>query len=904
MGRVNDTRGQVYVSSQPYAGTATISWLPMSKISHRYSVLPAPQSFNVSLGGAEPKAIIEISGAVWNDEAKPPFSYFVIEHPPENPNPLTPAEIWGAFGAGLKRLGGATEEPKTPAYNIKTTIYVFVAPHLTVVENTLDSSLFGGNFEPPSIQIVRTNSHSTVPSPGTEINIADYIGTFPIHWHAMLDDHEEPRFAPLPFTARYNGHELILSPNQFGIYPPGYEIRILRPKYEPSLVQVAFWPSTVQDTPDHFVVRATKNVSVEHNYHTEIGVAFIGSAKVNVITISERLTSFRKGSEKSFSQDRLIFEGTSWLGPKLGADPFGSQSGEIRPLPVLGEVIFRDTLSDLVPLPFDSQIGHPGDGIDEQERIFLPGTHNVILRLTISLGIGLVPVLGTIFDLAEIAKVSITGTDFWNQEVSDGELSLMCGFAVIGVFCDVDEIAKLGKEFYGPMKRVADGIFPNYLAYNVNPGFYRSALEVLMANTSPAFQAAARIVLGELGAQKLVNELDEAARLVLVEGSSDVAIALLEKIAKGIDGALTDFANKTDVQNHPAFLDAARHATLDRMPVARAALDEVDFPKIKKILDKVRNEIEPGSIFAQLNSINPNFATLWQEEIRHIMRSKLRENPQILTAYNSYLAKSGKSPADISFFDYALKISRGGVRSAIKLIFGTKGIEFMVGKNLPVAEMSIEQILVQKGAIDAVNTLLVRIDSYEILKEQIELYAKGKYVISEDPITYAPRVTNLGKLLESDHLLEARFRVRAVAGADVLSSQSYASMLVPATQEVADELSKYGIDGFFYVHKAKTERMRQLIPHGREVEFSIQTIADVYMSFWVYEMRMDISTFKGLFGTDLARLAMESGEDAPNLNLKTAEQLSELIGKRRLGLESNRVFEKEMSIKASSRPME
>lgn len=169
---------------------------------------------------------------------------FMIEHPLDNPHPPAPGDIWSTLetlGGAIKMVGGAEGLDESPSYNIETTFYVFVAPHVTVTEAASDPSLYPGNIARPKIHIIRTQSYKPVPAPGTDLPIGDCIGAFPIHWHVMLQGHELPRFQPLPFTARYDALELRLSPNGAGSYPAGYEVQIIRPKEEPGLARIRFW---------------------------------------------------------------------------------------------------------------------------------------------------------------------------------------------------------------------------------------------------------------------------------------------------------------------------------------------------------------------------------------------------------------------------------------------------------------------------------------------------------------------------------------------------------------------------------------------------------------------------------------------------------------------------------------
>lgn len=140
---------------------------------------------------------------------------------------------------------------------------------------------------------------------------------------------------------------------------------------------------------------------------------------------------------------------------------------------------------------------------------------------------------------------------------------------------------------------------------------------------------------------------------------------------------------------------------------------------------------------------------------------------------------------------------------------------------------------------DMAKTLLNHIDTYH------------------SHVTMTEKAPGFRELLNSDHLLEDRFRELAVVE-DGVDATMFRAMLVAANKSVAQAFDAVGLNIGWYVHTQKTSRMRQLIPYKREKEYSTQQIADIYQYFWVHEMGMPPKMFQDLYAQefhflDLAR---------------------------------------------------
>ncbi|MCC7426225.1 MAG: hypothetical protein IT557_04935 [Alphaproteobacteria bacterium] len=850
MGRVNEPGGHIVEFANAHAGTAELHWLPIPRtLRARFR---SASSYAVPL--QESYLALKIEASTWDHAGKPPFSWIAVEQPEPQTHPRPISSIWFSLDQ-VHRAAEKRGYVAPPYENVGVVLYVFVAPHVAVIRpEGPDLAEIG-----LTIRIIRVASWSAVPAPGSQANIGQHVGVFPMA--DFVACHELHAQSIAQCTASFSGLELELRHSS-----GGYGIKVVLDELRPCLAHITFEPRPGGYHAFH--VGATEAVEVS---------AWQGDNRLGVPLFAPELLVYRYAIEhESRNPDRYV---GSLIGiSNLPFEPCATAAGPPQPLPKgaapppWDTVRSCDSLEGWVPPPIWTVTGRRTGGVTVDRLKMILGSPAVDWIPTIvDTAIGLVPYLGTAYDLATMAKIAASGSDFWGEPKTEGDIALMAAFLALGSFGDIAKGgAKASAEILPRLQNVADALYPGFRVVSTNPGLSQVFLRTVFSAIDPAMMKAAERVLDAEAAMKYAARLDEAARLLKQGGNPDAAIRLFKDIIGEIEAELRVLAEIPvgRIETHPAFAAASGRILVDDIP-GFAALDAEPAEKIRGILrEAVRNGDFEGMV-DQIRQIDGDIAAKWVDSTQAAMIEEVVSHPRVQRGYANHVANGGKS----SILDYALKASRGGLRDMLYLRFGRGGFDFMLGRRR-LEPATIEQILDRPGAIEEVRKLINRLDSYESLRDSIRALKDSH--------------PGLGTILEADHLIEKRIRIRSEDW--MLDEHAYLSMLQPADEQVAAALRARGIDTFHYVHTAKTRRMDELIPQGEEVSMSLQSIADAYQSFWLKEVGVTHETFLGLFQADFARLADEAGEAAPSLAPKSGQELLRSIAQRRLAMNGRKLF--------------
>ncbi|MCP2329405.1 hypothetical protein HDA40_007912 [Hamadaea flava] len=177
----------------------------------------------------------------------------------------------------------------------------------------------------------------------------------------------------------------------------------------------------------------------------------------------------------------------------------------------------------------------------------------------------------------------------------------------------------------------------------------------------------------------------------------------------------------------------------------------------------------------------------------------------------------------VSFDTYKIK-NPTGILTPVAWLRSTKGMwvngymRQMLGSNWKI--VLAESLGLAGSRVKKFDQAMLKQYDLIVSKGLIE-YAEAKKLVAMVP--------GLGRHVELDHLVEQRFIRQSIEWVDALPEDA-ALMVFPVPKNAAAAAEILRIDPsskiIEYVHTAKTDVMRQLIPHGAEHLFTVQQIAD------------------------------------------------------------------------------
>lgn len=348
------------------------------------------------------------------------------------------------------------------------------------------------------------------------------------------------------------------------------------------------------------------------------------------------------------------------------------------------------------------------------------------IKFLIELAISAVPVVGTLYDLGQLAYMVATGRDFWGDQATAADILLGGALTTVSIAIPALRQGIKARAQTAAQSAILDGA-------------------AAVANLVP---------------QSAQSPTIDALRLLKKADQDQLARKLEEAISKG-DGAAAAKAVDTAVQQALHAMDEpTRQALLDRM------VKDVFTPDMASF----RNTVLRVSYDFYKTSKNDQFSALeW-----------------LLRTEGKWIA------------EYMKQLLGAKWKSVIKEAFGLEGKR--------VIPLSMEML-----------------HKYDAI---IRTHGLAEYSVLQNTVR---KLRGLGQHFELDHILEQRFLRRYEEWTDALPEDTaLMTFIVPRNAEVAADILRVDPSSNLiqYTHDAKTDVMRQLVPHGAEHLFSVQHIAD------------------------------------------------------------------------------
>lgn len=921
---VNESQGHFIEYANPHSGKAQIYWMPLTqktRLDWAFREVPYEEP-HAGTFNTVPKLAIELTSSTWDHSSKPPFSWVVVPTPKFIPTPPPPHLLL----AGLDYARQFYQSSK-PHDNVEITLYLFVAPQVSVTQTDKDGLKNLGL----TVKVVRLDDWNSIPNPGANISIGDYVRAFELEGFIAVEglgidsqsDKNLPEQSSGPLTEaekeayeseRANRRKLTELSNITATFDGlnlniiqkdnGYGIEIKRDEKTPNLLNILLY------------VEAESNSKIRHHYY----IGRSEGVSISAWRGTETLTTqpFNNLQVSVYPIERTFKEPYRHVGTLLNVShdvfepcaPFSLEDLKERMkdknahlFPPIEQVVSCDSLENWSP-PTYSQLKRNANFklLIDHKYLFAGFKEETVIPMVIDTVIGLIPYVGTMYDLATIAHIAATGTDFWGEKKGPADIALIASFMLLSSFGRIAKAAKESVPALGKLGRVNQVLFPNRAIISPNPGVSPTFLRTIFSSIDPVFAKAASRVLDSTTTLRYADELEQATKALHNAKNEEVALRLIKEILEKIEKEIAEIASWPvgKIYEHPAFLEASGRVLIDDIPSMSRLIDDAveevtddaaaqaqraleiqqHLQRTQKIEGIVRNAVRNGDYTGMIDDIrriDTKVANEWVEKTRQQMLDDLTSNAQVQKAFKNYQANGGKD----DIINYSLKRARGGLRAALNRRYGKAGFDFMLERGGK-ASKDIEEILDHPGAIEEIERLMLTLDSYGDLREAIT----------------NSKIPGLGYILEADHLLEKR--VRIIARNRMRHPDDYLAILVPADKKVADALRKRGIDTFFYVHAAKTRRMNELLPQGQEVRISLQTMADAYQKYWVHEVGMSMETFQGLFRKEFSELAKDAGVGRASLARKKVNELNQSISKIRNIQNSQKVYLGKMKNRATT----
>lgn len=815
---VNDGYGCVYQTSDPGRGVAELYWRPLHRIHDNADATGAlPPGWNAGKPDWQYRRLARITAKTWQNDAKPPFSWLVN---------VMPARSWFGWLLG-------------DYVNLASTIHLFVAPHVELETFDVDPGFY---FAEPDLIVVRLDSSGEVPLPGREANLADLIGERPLLEYfsgtlqtADVSGDGRGQIAISSPTTLAGGIDARMLPSihitreakRFVIERKSqYRIEINLSETEPSFFRIAIAdpnrgpmgrdiPGLPPQWDDHQTIKGARDPNetcyrIIHSPNVTIGFTMAASRRV-----------LKTDPRTARVETRVVRRDA-----KLGAPmllPLQTAMSRIE-----AAVIVSDNYSDLSdPDRAVTMLDFYSPNWDTIEPEPFEGDIDSLFQM----GIGFIPVLGQLYDVADIISIAVTGRDLMGAKASKTDIALIAAFSLFGVLGDAARTVDLGQA-----TRIAQHLFPGAKIVSLNPNFVRTFVRAIM-DGSPALRHAAAGLADEIGPQTL-RDMDRLMLAAQQKGLDDATRAGIEAelatLATTFNEAISNrmIRNARDIpfDRQPATLDLLRSYQA-QFRVVLAGIEDLDIEVIDAVLvrwDEAHALDQLDSLLAAIDEVNARAGKALRDAICERIAEDVNNDPVIWRRAAAYFAGHGKPYTPLG---YLVNIAGPGTeaREVFDLKYGRAAFDLIKGRTRP----DIDQLIAE-------------------FEPQIRelIYDRRTYYQHRELIRQFP---GLGYILNSDHLLEARFRKVARNGGSI-DPGAFLAMLVPPNAETAEKLARRGIQLGWYVHQAKTARINELLPQ-RVADYEIQEIADAYQLFWVHEQGMDPGVFSELFEQEFYNLS-------------------------------------------------
>ncbi|MEM8597777.1 MAG: hypothetical protein AAGF76_15070, partial [Pseudomonadota bacterium] len=730
MSLINDGYGSILQTANPRTGKAVLSWCPVSTRHDKQGTPGAlPPDWNRGQKAWAYRDWVKIEAMAWDLADKPPFSWAVA---------CRPVEAWvGEW------------------QNAETTLTLYVAPHVTVQELavTVDDG-----FMAPTLKIVRLDSWAEVPMPGSPDTHGGLTGNRPLleYFHGILQSRFLPPDEPRPPINRSLEDDLAeilpslyIERSELGIIiekRTEYRISVTLPAHEPAFFRLSISPprNFVHQSPLPFTTPYTAvaydfELICSPNVTVDFEMEYM-RVRIGHLPVSARLRVFTVPQEVS-REPRIA-----------GYAPDGKPSGDTEIVTV------ADNYADL------NLIRPKGEGLD-----VYPSTNPLDpLALLESLIVGFIPVVNLLYDFGDILSIAMTGRDQAGRKGSYIDIGLIAVFGLLGIVGDVARAADMSF-----LKRLAGLLLPGAWRVADDTGFARAMRRGAFAGSPALLEAGQILARLDAGDPELIKRFpqlvqdgapDALARLRRIEqfaqaGDRAAMEAEFKALQDALEVILKDQAERIPFDQQPATLNMMRRFEGGlRRAVTWAAGDEATAEKAMALFNEAYQSNTLDGLVAALGKIEVpgkdagHLEKVMRETLIEFVRLEVVNNPSVIrraTAYNNL--KRVTTP--LSVLDYIKQIAGKGTEGqiAVEYAYGREAWN-LIRDVTPrpsarevldrVADVPLEgDAIMQIRYIDQVAEWMNNLSFYDIHREMIGESFPG-----------------LGLILNSDHLLERRFR--------------------------------------------------------------------------------------------------------------------------------------------------
>ncbi len=480
----------------------------------------------------------------------------------------------------------------------------------------------------------------------------------------------------------------------------------------------------------------------------------------------------------------------------------------------------------------------------------------------IQLGFSMLPVIGEAIDIAELVSIALWQQDLQGEAAGYGQMALTAASLMTGPLLEGPENARrIGRVVAGLSSiRFVDATGTVSLAIRREMRDQVSPLQRAATETLSAGEQASLARALETAASTQAYEVADAAIQGSIRAAMDRLAAgpglpapLVADAMRGLHPGelLEDFATLGD--------DAAR-AVLDLYGGGARRGFDFDLGAMARIdagfLERYRMAVDEAAVFRLLTPLGDDFV-----------------HPVLRQGFRDYRAGGGRRNATSWL---ANQSGRSRYRRILTDSLGNDGNRIIV------------EVMGRTARRRGYRPAAADIDAGVRVMEALEARRPGALL---DVLPYdeaAELQRGFGHLLERDHLLEGRFWRHYIDGA--VDYGDFWCVFAPKNAYVREELAKRGWAHFDYDHVAKTQRMRQLIPHGAEDAF---TTDEIWMAHYLalVDVHVDAAArrraaarFDAVVLPLLREMAESKGEGAFRKPALTAAQMMAVLAARRASL--------------------
>lgn len=812
---------------------------------------------------SQPRFSLTIKGPVWHRTGQPPCSWHFVTG--DLANRIGPVlRIFLAPGAYIEDLNRAFQRAQVAFSdpNRPTGPYRFV---------------------PLGLEVIRVSDPNLLPELGHPAP-APFHGFSPSPWSYVASDfweeeeREEARLTWLRTTAEVSEHEPTVSVLPDGLLitkaahrdMPRWQVRIKAPRDEPAAFAYnLFGPSlsehVARQLPSedrahlerlrgHYTLRVvkTQNVSIELAVEQSSRVQAVDlGIEYHVVSSSSR-PQYREEGGRRFREAELVLP--------LSTPPLATEHwNHIALVPVQGRYLDPQryqfyTLSHQnranIPSQFSrwssetlTQYQVVGDPIHVRGQ--RPGARlgRVAPRITSSftpdiqfaiaafeIVVGLIPIVGTLYDIASLMHLSATGRSLWGERRDITYWDLLgiggMGLGLVGDAASARRAFGRAAEFYDRAHSTRHGV--RHVVNHLAPPMQRS-VHPLRPDPVPLAQRTRPPRRRAVDMSDFTPSTFSTRGIELMQRAASQARQHQARQVRDLSQAIQELGTDIDEVIGEVLIDAPN-----------------------ELVNRLRSSSSPQQLARRLIEASggdaPDYAA---RLIEHHERARLLtvftpdfsafSNPLLAQGFlkhNARRIRQGQRPRTAA--SWAL-VTRGQYLAELRVVLGV-GFRRRIRRAQALGTLSD----LDADAMRAFHELRRRIQPYTELADARRARSTS--------------TADLGAFFDADHLLEKRFINQIRTRLPNFDTGSLQALLVPKNQAVLRRMRGLDSGLNIYDHATKTQLMRALIPYREHHLFSLQQWWDAHV--WVYRQLVtdNLDDVLDALESDFNRLARQLGE--------------------------------------------